>query len=134
MSTWCFHLPCCFIVFTIMHCQCQSIWEGLFNFIVIFPSCDLYLRENPYVVSAIYWLSVLFWACLLVFIILFPFPCYFPLPLIQLHAFFWSFFLQNKLAPFRGVSLFWFLTSIAHQGTMKIQPYFLVGNFKSTLP
>ena len=78
------HLPWCFIVFTIIiHFQCQNIWEGLFSFLVIFPSCDLYLIENSYVISAIYWLSVLFWAYLLVFINSFPFPCYFPFPSIH---------------------------------------------------
>ena len=51
---------------------------------------------------------------------------------MALHAFF-CFFLPNKLAPFSGVSLFRFSTSICpHQGTMKIQQYFPVENFMST--
>ena len=42
------HLPWCFIVFTIvMHFQCQNIWEGLFSFLVIFLSCDLFNGEFP---------------------------------------------------------------------------------------
>ena len=42
------HLPWCFIVFTIIiHFQCQNIWEGLFSFLVIFLSCDLFNGEFP---------------------------------------------------------------------------------------
>ena len=146
------YLPWCFIVFTIiMHFQwtcsnCLNIW-GLFSFLAIFPSCDL-LIENSHVISGIYWLSVLFWACLLVFIILSPIPCYFPFPLIhkqkqttpysltkQHSARFFVFFFYRTNSPHLvGWVFLDFQHQFAHQGTMKIQRYFLVGNFKSTLP
>ena len=53
---------------------------------------------------------------------------------VVFHAFFCLFFYRTNSPHFVGWVCSDFQHQFAHQGNMKIQRYYLVGNFKSTLP